>query len=262
MGKNVSKLSKGDHVVPFQSTVGTWASHAVFNEANLMKVPQELGILEACTINVNPPTAYRMLKDFVKLNPGDTVIQNGANSAVGQAVAQLCKVYNVNCIGVVRDRPEIDELKEFLRSLGTTEVLTEDEMRSTQIFKSGKYKKPRLGLNCVGGKSSTEMIRHLADKSVMVTYGGMSREPVNVSATALIFKDIAFKGYWMTRWAKENSSCPEREVMYKDLIQLMLEKKFVGPKAQEISIDDYKEAMENALKFQGFIGKKYVFKFQ
>jgi trans-2-enoyl-CoA reductase len=38
---------------------------------------------------VNPPTAYRMLKDFVKLNPGDTVIQNGANSAVGRNVIQV-----------------------------------------------------------------------------------------------------------------------------------------------------------------------------
>lgn len=38
---------------------------------------------------MNPPTAYRMLKDFVDLKPGDTVIQNGANSAVGKAVIQV-----------------------------------------------------------------------------------------------------------------------------------------------------------------------------
>ena len=41
------------------------------------------------TIAVNPGTAYRMLKDFVALKSGDVVIQNGANSAVGQAVIQV-----------------------------------------------------------------------------------------------------------------------------------------------------------------------------
>ena len=31
---------------------------------------------------VNPPTAYNMLHEFVKLESGDWVVQNGANSAV------------------------------------------------------------------------------------------------------------------------------------------------------------------------------------
>jgi trans-2-enoyl-CoA reductase len=41
------------------------------------------------TLQVNPSTAYRMLNDFVKLSPGDLVVQNGANSAVGQFVIQV-----------------------------------------------------------------------------------------------------------------------------------------------------------------------------
>lgn len=31
---------------------------------------------------VNPPTAYNVLRDFVDLEEGDWVVQNGANSAV------------------------------------------------------------------------------------------------------------------------------------------------------------------------------------
>lgn len=62
-------------------------------------------------LNVNPCTAYRMLKDFISLKPGDTVIQNGANSAVGQLVIQLCKLWNYKSINIVRDRINIQELK-------------------------------------------------------------------------------------------------------------------------------------------------------
>lgn len=52
-----------------------------------------------------------MLRDFVPLKPGDTVIQNGANSAVGQMVIQLCKIWKYNTVNIVRDRPNIHELK-------------------------------------------------------------------------------------------------------------------------------------------------------
>lgn len=62
-------------------------------------------------LNVNPCTAYRMLKDFVKLESGDCVIQNGGNSAVGQFVIQLCRIWKLESVNIVRDRPDIDKLK-------------------------------------------------------------------------------------------------------------------------------------------------------
>lgn len=53
------------------------------------QIPCDADVVTAATIAVNPGTAYRMLKDFVPVGSGDTVIQNGANSAVGQAVIQV-----------------------------------------------------------------------------------------------------------------------------------------------------------------------------
>ena len=56
-----------------------------------------------------------MLSDFIPLNPSTPesktvagqkhwVIQNGANSAVGTAVIQICKSWGVGTINLVRDR--------------------------------------------------------------------------------------------------------------------------------------------------------------
>lgn len=53
------------------------------------QIPSDVDVATAATIAVNPCTAYRMLKDFVPLKEGDTIIQNGGNSAVGQAVIQV-----------------------------------------------------------------------------------------------------------------------------------------------------------------------------
>uniref|UniRef100_A0A7R9P4G6 Enoyl-[acyl-carrier-protein] reductase, mitochondrial n=1 Tax=Timema californicum TaxID=61474 RepID=A0A7R9P4G6_TIMCA len=195
VGSDVKNLRPGDRVIPKEASAwGTWRSHAVSDAQRLSKIPKEIGIVEAATMSVNPSTAYRMLKDFVQLSAGDTVIQNGANSAAGQNVIQLCNVWGLNSVNIVRDRPNIDELKIFLKNLGATHILTEQELSKTDIFKSRAVSKAKLALNCVGGKSAVEVLRQLDHKGVMVTYGGMSREPVTLPTSALIFKDISARG--------------------------------------------------------------------
>lgn len=258
VGENVKDLKEGQHVIPLATGLGTWTTHAVYNADQLLAVSKKVGLAEAATVTVNPCTAYRMLKDFVQLCPGDTVIQNGANSAVGQAVHQLCRAWGINSIGIVRDRPEIAELKEMLKCLGATEILTEAEIRTSDIFKTGKVKKPRLAFNCVGGKSATEVSRHLDHKGILVTYGGMSREPVTVATGPLIFKDIAFRGFWMTRWSKENYNAPERSEMFKEIFGLMENGKFVAPAHEMVPLEKFKDAAAAALNFKGFTGKKFI----
>lgn len=44
------------------------------------------------------------MKIWIYLSPGDSVIQNAANSGVGQAVIQIAKASGIKTINVVRDR--------------------------------------------------------------------------------------------------------------------------------------------------------------
>lgn len=261
VGSNVKELKVGDFVVPFATGLGTWRSHAIFKENELMKVPKDVPLTEAATITVNPCTAYRMLKDFVKLGAGDTVIQNGANSACGQSVIQLCKAWGVNNVGIVRDRPDIGELVNYLKSIGASEILTEEQCRSTKIFKEKQLKKPKLALNCVGGKNALEMSRHLDQEGIMVTYGGMSREPVMVTTSALIFKDHQFRGFWMTRWKEQNGKSPQAAEMFAELFELTKSGKLKAPKHELISYKNYEEAFKNALSVKGFAGSKILLDF-
>lgn len=226
-----------------------------------MKVPKDIPHAEAATITVNPCTAYRMLKDFTELKEGDTVIHNGANSACGQSVIQLCKAWNVNNVGIVRNRPDICELVDYLKSIGATEILTEEQCRTTKIFKEGPLKKPKLALNCVGGKNALEMSRHLAQAGVMVTYGGMSREPVMVTTSALIFKDHQFRGFWMTRWKEQKGKSPEAIQMFQELFDLIKCGKLKAPKHELISYKNYEDAFKNALSVKGFAGAKILLDF-
>lgn len=261
IGSNVSGLSKGDKVILTTSAQGTWRNYGIFQDQALKAVSQNLGTVEAATLTVNPCTAFRMLTDFIPVREKKlVVIQNGANSACGQNVIQICKAWGIKNINIVRNRPEITQLKEYLQSLGATYVLTEEELRKTTLFKDGSIEKPSLALNCVGGKNALEMLRHLQHSGSMVTYGGMSREPVMVPTSAFIFKNIALHGFWMTAWTKEHSKM-EQDKMIKEVVELILEGKLKAPVHEMVKLDSYNEALSNTLNSKGFTGCKYLLDF-
>ena len=107
-----------------------------------------------------------MLRDFVSLRPGDWIIQNGSNSGVGQAVIQMAREMGVHTVNVVRDRENIDDLKQRLTDLGGYVVMTEQELRASKMFKDGSVPRPVLGLNCVGGESSSEQCKVLGKVTI------------------------------------------------------------------------------------------------
>lgn len=257
VGPQIKNINVGDRVVFNKEAAGTWRTHGLFKEEELLKVPSDVDELTLAGIMSNPSTAYRMLKDFVKLVPGDVVIQNGGNSAAGQNVIQLCKAWGIMNVNIVRNRPDIAQLEEYLKSLGADHVLIEEDVRKTKIFDC--IPRPKLALNCVGGKNATEMMRHLVPKGIMVTYGGMSREPVTIPTSLFIFKDLQFHGYWMTRWSAEHRNTSEQREMIDDLVRLMRSCKLKPPVHKAVALKNYQEAIENTVTVKGFTGMKYFF---
>lgn len=221
IGKNVvSDLKAGDLVVPATSALGCWRDFAALNAKDLIKIPKKwsnLPVEVLATINVNPPTAYRLLKDFVKLNRGDLVVQNGANSAVGRLIIQMASIMGARTLNVVRDRPDFDALAEELSKLdpeGGATVIKAEEL------KEAKGVGAKLGLNCVGGGAAGDMAKVMASDGVIVTYGGMSRRPLTVPTAPLIFQNLSLKGFWLTSWYKKVSpDGPERSTMLNDILQ-------------------------------------------
>uniref|UniRef100_A0A8B9Q9S6 Enoyl-[acyl-carrier-protein] reductase, mitochondrial n=1 Tax=Apteryx owenii TaxID=8824 RepID=A0A8B9Q9S6_APTOW len=245
VGSCVTSVKPGDWVIPADAGLGTWRTEAVFPEETLLRVPGDIPVLCAATLSVNPCTAYRMLADFETLQPGDSVIQNAANSGVGQAVIQIAKAFGIRTINVVRDRPDLPKLVERLMSLGADHVITEEMLRKPDmkdLFKS--IPKPRLALNCVGGKSATEMLRHLQPKGTMVTYGGMAKQPVMVPVSAFIFKDVKLRGFWMTQWKKDQM----HSKLAVSLCELVRKGQLTAPACTEVPLEDYRTALEASMK--------------
>ncbi|KAJ0401803.1 hypothetical protein ATCC90586_003431 [Pythium insidiosum] len=221
VGADVKHLQVNDRVIPTQAGFGTWRSKAVADSRAVMKISDKLAVEDAATLAVNPATAYRLLADFAALAPGDVVIQNGANSAVGQAVIQLAALRGVKTINVVRNDGDYDATNAHLKSLGATVVCTADYLGSAR-FKEliADLPAPKLALNCVGGQSSLELAKTLGKKGVHVTYGGMGKQAVMAGTGSLIFHDITLKGFWLSQWVQD-ASVEERAAMLAELAALV-----------------------------------------
>ncbi|KAK6198097.1 mitochondrial trans-2-enoyl-CoA reductase 2 [Scheffersomyces amazonensis] len=222
VGNKVTNFKVGDWAVPAQVNFGTWRTHALAKDTDFLQLPNPdqskakgkksgLTINQGATISVNPPTALLMLTHFVKLTPGkDWFIQNGGNSAVGKYAIQISKLLGFNSLSVIRDRPNLQELKDELNSLGATQVITEEENASRDFGATIKgWTKDtggeiKLALNCVGGKNSTGIARKLANNGLMLTYGGMSFQPVILPTSLHIFKNITSAGFWVTQLLKDS----------------------------------------------------------
>lgn len=259
VGRNVTSLKTGDWVIPKDAGLGTWRTEAVLAEGDVISMPNDIPLLSAATLGVNPCTAFRMLSDFEELKPGDSVIQNAANSGVGQAVIQIAAARGINTINVVRDRPEFTQLSDRLKAIGGTHVIKEEALRRPEMRELFKTcPKPKLALNGVGGQSATELLRHLQFGGSMVTYGGMAKKPVTVPVSALIFKDVKVRGFWVTQWKRDHSSDGRAfRAMLDELCQLIRQGKLTAPACTELSLQDFNKALDAAM--QPFTSAKQVF---
>jgi trans-2-enoyl-CoA reductase len=173
IGVRVDQVCVGDRVL-LPHGFGIWRSAGVAKAENLRVVPPGIDTVQAAMLKINPATALRMLRDFEPLAPGDWVLQNAANSAVGRAVIQIAHATGVRTVNVVR-RPE---LVEELRALGADAVLVDGEDLGPKISSATAGTALRLALNAVGGDSALRLANALAPGGTVVTYGAMSRKPL------------------------------------------------------------------------------------
>ncbi|KAK2463717.1 hypothetical protein APHAL10511_004468 [Amanita phalloides] len=275
VGDGIAGLQEGDWVIPKKPQAGTWCTEMNVQAKDVLRLPnaQRLSDVQAATLMINPPTAYNLLHEFIHLESGDWVVQNGANSAVGQAVIQIAASKGFKTLNFVRNRANYKSLKDYLLKLGATRVMTYDELNDKGIrerigaLTSGK--EIRLGLNCIGGQETTSMARLLAESSHLVSYGAMSKQPLRLPTSLFIFKNLKAHGFWQSRWYEERSQF-EHEDLIQKLVQLITNDMLAPPAHDIVTISSH-ESLEEAgkrIRFifsqlsAGFHGKKVLLKLE
>ena len=275
--------SKNIRVIPDVPGLGTWREFAVVPARSLRIIPSHIPDDTAAQLCVNLPTALRLLEDFVDLkNNSSSVAINAPTSAVGRAVVQMCKAFDVPVVCSLRAR-DTEELwirdAERLKQLGACYVVLDDlkrgGFRTREARDFLKTLPPvRLALNCVGGDSSLILSGVLTENGVIVTYGGMGLSPVYIPTGASIFININAKGFWLTRWnqcVRDNEArkkmyfdkseqseeilpdgifsgigddeCP-RDAMYRSLFRMIGRGELVMAIARKVGFEDFVQAID------------------
>ncbi|MET0750897.1 MAG: alcohol dehydrogenase catalytic domain-containing protein, partial [Solirubrobacterales bacterium] len=100
----------------------TWGSFAQFTKVQaqqLLAKPDNLSWVESSAYGLTYFTAYRMLIDRCKLQPGHNVLIWGAAGGLGVFACQLAKAAGANAVGVVSS----DEKGELVKQLGAIDYI-------------------------------------------------------------------------------------------------------------------------------------------
>ena len=274
-------LCVGDWVIPATPGFGTWRSSAKVHGSELIRLPNVVQdainindtikdksrrtklLISAASLSVNPCTAYRLVHSFIpnlKSHGEDVVIQNGGASSVGICTSQILHQRDIPCLSIIRrgtrSVQQMECLIDYVLSQGkASAVICEEDLftssgTNTELLKDSlnniSNSNPRLALNCVGGNSALVLMKSLAHGGAMVTYGGMSLQPVTVPTGLFIFKDIHLYGYWHSQWVMKNSnaSSSERKAMIRELSDWIVQNKLnVVDKTKVFPLIEYQSAL-------------------
>src|SRR3954467_12163998 len=158
-GRNVTQFKPGDEV--FGACRGAFAEYACAPESALALKPETVTFEQAAAAPVAGLTALQALRDKGRLQPGQTVLINGAAGGVGTFAVQIAKQLGADVTGVCSARNV-----ETVRSLGADWVIDytqEDFTRSGQRYD--------LILDCVGNHPLSACRRALNPQGIYIIVG-------------------------------------------------------------------------------------------
>lgn len=243
IGPGVDNVRVGDLVTPPLYS-GTWREGMVIPAEGLFALPVEADVQQLAMLRINPLTAGLMLSEYVKLEPGDWVVQNAANSGVGRALIALAKGRGLRTINLVR-RPE---LVAELKAAGGDIVLVDSAANAaanvaaaTAVVGAGKV---RLAVDGVLGDATARLVDYLVAGSSLVAYAMMSGEKsAPADLMPLMFKSISTYFFYQNRPQYKASIVP----LLKEAAALVASGKLHAPVARTYALSEVREAIAHTI---------------
>lgn len=160
VGAQVTRLRPGDHV--FGTCQGAFAQFACTSEKDLALKPASVTFEQAASLPIAGITALQGLRDCARLQPGQTILINGAAGGVGTFAVQIAKHMGATVTGVCSTR-NVD----LVRSIGADAVV---DYTLDNFTSSG----PRYDVvfDLIGNHSLYDVRRALKPRGVLVPCGG------------------------------------------------------------------------------------------
>jgi NADPH:quinone reductase-like Zn-dependent oxidoreductase len=160
VGSQVKNFEPGDEV--FGASNGSCAEYASTGEDKLARKPAGLTFEEAAALPTSALAALHGLRDAGQVQPGQTVLINGASGGVGTFAVQIAKSLGAEVTGVCSTR-NVD----LVRSLGADYVIDYTQEDFTQG--AGYYD---VIFDCVENRSLSDCRRALTPTGTLILNSG------------------------------------------------------------------------------------------
>ena len=163
IGSNVTEFKVGDEVFGEISLFGFggFAEYVTAPEKAIVLKPANISFVEAAAVPTAALTALQGLRDHGKIQPGQTVLVNGASGGVGTFAVQIAKAFDTEVTGVCGTRN-----LDMIRSIGADHVIDytqEDFSRTGQQYD--------LIFDAVGNRPTSDFKRALKPNGTCVVAG-------------------------------------------------------------------------------------------
>ncbi|MGW6731091.1 NAD(P)-dependent alcohol dehydrogenase [Streptomyces sp. NPDC055013] len=175
VGAGVTGLETGDEV--YGEADGAFAEYVCARDSEVGPKPANLTFEQAAAIPLAGNTALIGLRDVARVQPGQTVLVNGASGGVGTFAVQLGKAYGAEVTAVCSTR-NVD----LVRSLGADRVVD----YTLEDFTLGE-KRYDVVLDLVGNRSLGEFRRVLTPTGTLILSGGGVYEGGSVVGPMALF---------------------------------------------------------------------------
>jgi NADPH:quinone reductase-like Zn-dependent oxidoreductase len=216
VGEGVEGIAIGQRVMA-ASVHGTWAESFIAPARMVIPVPDAIAD-EAAAQLIAMPLSALMLLEFLQAEPGQWIVQNTANGAVGKTLAMLAAARGVHVLGLVRRDAGVDELK----ALGIDNVLPTEQadwkQRAHALLGDALA---HAAVDSIGGQASADLLSLLGDNGTLVSFGSMTGEPMLVPSGDVIFKQATVKGFWGSKVSQQMSVENKRRLVGELLTRVM-----------------------------------------
>lgn len=239
VGDGVALVKAGDLVINLQRE--NWTQRRRVAADDVIPVPPGLDRLQAAMLRINPPTARLLLTDLVELRPGDWIIQNVANSAVGRFVIRLARGRGVRTVNVVRR----EALGAELAPLGADVCVVDGPDLADRVKAATGGASIRLGLDAVSGQATARISTCVGERGVVCNYGSMSGEDPVMPRSKLIGEGQSLVGFILGRALAPRSRAQVRAI-YAELAEQVRAGLLTAPVEQIYPIEEIRAAVAHA----------------
>src|SRR5246127_842572 len=239
VGPRVENVKVGDRVLAPLSSF-TWRERMVIPADGLFALPADADPKQLSMLTINPPTAALLLSEYVDLKPGEWVVQNSANSAVGRWVIAFAKTRGLKSVNIVR-RPE---LVPELQAIGGDVVVVDSPDASKEIKAAIGQAELRLALDGVSGPATGVLASTLSPHGTLVSFAAMSQGPISISPLDVIFKPLTIRGFWLGHPESVAKSAPP----IVQAAEMIASRRVHIPVAATYTLSSIKEAVAHTLR--------------